>query len=64
MRAKIQKGLTKKVNKIKKYNLWNNVRNAYLNKKNMYLKRRDYNHSSFNCYIEAVNEVYNKYFTK
>lgn len=58
------KGLTKKVNKIKKYNLWNNVRNAYLNKKNMYLKRRAYNHSSFNCYIEAVNEVYNKYFTK
>lgn len=58
------KGLTKKVNKIKKYNLWNDVRNAYLDKKNMYLKRRDYNHSSFNCYIEAVNEVYNKYFTK
>lgn len=58
------KGLTKKVNKIKKYNLWNDVRNAYLDKKNMYLKIRDYNHSSFNCYIEAVNEVYNKYFTK
>lgn len=58
------KGLTKKVNKIKKYNLWNDVRNAYLDKKNMYLKRRDYNNSSFNCYIEAVNEVYNKYFTK
>lgn len=58
------KGLTKKVNKIKKYNLWNDVRNAYLDKKNMYLKRRDYNHSSFNCYIEVVNEVYNKYFTK
>ena len=24
-----------------------------------YLSRRDNNHPSFNCYIEAVNEIYN-----
>ena len=27
--------------------------------KNMYLVRNDYNHPSFICYIEAVNNVYN-----
>ena len=56
------KGLKKKVDKLKSNNLWEEVREAYLNKKNMYLSRRDYNHPSFNCYIEAVNEVYSKYF--
>ena len=40
---------------------WEEVRSTYLNKKNMYLTRQDYNHSSFICYIEAVNEIYYKY---
>lgn len=53
------KGLTKKVNSLKKRGLWNDVRECYLNKKNLYLSRRDNNHPSFNCYIEAVNEIYN-----
>lgn len=40
---------------------WIKVREAYLEKKNMYLTRNDYNHSSFICYIEAVNEIYYQY---
>ncbi len=40
---------------------WPAVRETYLNKKNMYLRRPyDYDHPSFICYIEAVNEVYDK----
>ncbi len=39
---------------------WNYVRQSYLDHKNMYLCRRDYNHPSFICYIEAVNEIYYK----
>lgn len=31
----------------------------YHNIKNRYLCYNDYNHSSFICYIEAVNNVYN-----
>ena len=56
------KGLTKKVEVIKSNNHWNDVREAYLDKKNMYLKRNDHSHPSFNCYIEAVNQVYYDYF--
>ena len=40
---------------------WQEVRETYINKKNMYLQRPlDYSHPSFICYVEAVNEVYNK----
>lgn len=39
---------------------WQYVRQAYIDHKNMYLQRNDYNHPSFICYIEAVNEVYDK----
>ena len=39
---------------------WQEVRDTYLDKKNMYLQRPwDHSHPSFVCYIEAVNEVYN-----
>lgn len=55
------KGLTKKVNWLKKNNLWDEVREVYLDKKNMYLRRGDHNHPSFICYIETINEVFNKY---
>jgi hypothetical protein len=41
---------------------WNEVRNSYLDKKNLYLCRQDYNHPSFICYTEAVNDVYNKHY--
>ena len=54
------KGLTEIVKWLKDNNLWNEVRDTYLNKKNMYPRRNDNNYPSFNCYIEAVNEVYNK----
>ena len=39
---------------------WNEVREKYIEKKNMYLRRNDNDHPSFICYIEAVNEVYFK----
>ena len=40
---------------------WTMVRKTYLDKKNMYLQRPyDQDHPSFICYVEAVNEVYNK----
>lgn len=61
-KAPHSKDLKKKVVKLKSNNYWEEVRNAYLNKKNMYLSRNDHNHPSFNCYIEAVNEVYSTYF--
>lgn len=43
---------------IKKCHEWEEVRERYLKKKNMYLTRNDYNHNSFTCYVEALNEVY------
>ena len=51
-----------KASLLKRSNLWQEVRNGYLNKKNFYLPRNDYNHTSFICYVEAVNEVFSKYF--
>lgn len=56
------KGLDDKVESIKDANFWNEVRDLYLEKKNMYLCRNDHNHPSFNVYIETINEIYNKYF--
>lgn len=53
------KGLVKKVEWLKENNYWNKVRDVYIDKKNLYLRRNDFTHPSFNCYIEAVNEVYN-----
>ena len=41
---------------------WLEVRQKYVDLKNMYLQRRDYNHPSFIVYVEAVNTIYNKYF--
>ncbi len=51
-----------KADKLKRNALWNEVREMYLNKKNMYLRKHDDNHPSFVVYVESVNEVYNKYF--
>ena len=40
---------------------WEEVREVYLQKKNMYLERQEMdNHPSYNCYIEAINEVYTR----
>lgn len=52
------KGLTNKVKFIKSNHFWEEVRETYLEKKNMYLRRGDHNHPSFNCYIETINEIY------
>lgn len=54
------KGLNRKIEWLKNHH-WDHVREAYLEKKNMYLRRGDRNHPSFNCYIEAVNEVFYQY---
>ena len=53
--------VSEKAVKLKAINLWEEVRQCYLDKKNLYLKRNDNNHPSFICYIEAVNEVYGHY---
>ena len=58
------KGLENRVSKLKQNAYWEEVREVYLEKKNHYLRRNDYNHPSFICYIEAVNEVYYKHFNK
>ena len=40
---------------------WPVVCETYLQKKNLYLRRPyDHDRPSFKCYIEAVNEVYDK----
>ena len=52
-------GIQKKVKYIKKRGKWQLVRKQYLNIKNRYLRQNDYDHPSFICYIEAVNNVYN-----
>lgn len=39
---------------------WEEVRKHYLDIKNNHLKRNDYNHPSFICYIQAINDVYNE----
>ena len=57
------RGLAEKVDAIKNENLWLDVRDLYLDKKNMYLSRGDKEyHPSFNVYIETINEIYYKYF--
>ena len=54
------KKLKKKVDFIKECGKWELVRKQYLNIKNKYLSRNEsMSHSSFVCYIEAVNNVYN-----
>ena len=55
-------GLSKRVNTLKRNDLWTEVREVYLRKKNAYLCKQDPHHPSFIAYIEAVNEVYHKNF--
>lgn len=58
-KAPQSKSLNKKVDYIKEHGKWESVRKQYLGIKNKYLTQNDYNHPSFICYIEAVNNVYN-----
>lgn len=53
------KQLKKKADYIKNKGKWTLVRAQYKKIKNKYLTSNDHNHSSFICYIEAVNNVYN-----
>ena len=53
-----------KADEIKEEGLWQEVRDRYLEKKNMYLSWQDRNHPSFVVYVETVNEVYNRYFNR
>ena len=52
--------INKKAKCIKKKGLWLYLRTKYFEKKNKYLKEQDYNHPSIVCYIEAINEIYDK----
>lgn len=52
------KMIKQKVDIIKSKHQWEKVRETYKEIKNRYLVQRDYNHPSFICYVEAVNEVY------
>lgn len=54
--------VAQKAKQIKSKGLWLEVREQYVNLKNMYLSRQDKSHPSFIVYVEAVNQVYNKYF--
>ena len=51
-----------KADRIKKSGKWLEVRERYVKLKDMYLSRQDKEHPSFIVYIEAVNQVFNKYF--
>ena len=61
---RIQKLVKDRADEIKKEGLRQEVRDKYLEKKNMYLSWQDRNHPSFVVYVEAVNEVYNRYFNR
>lgn len=54
--------LEAKITTLKNEHLWEEVREVYLKRKNMYLQRNDYNHPSFIVYVETINEVYNSFF--
>lgn len=55
--------IVQKVKQIKIKGLWLQVRDRYIYLKNLYLSRpREKDHPSFIVYIEAVNQIYNKFF--
>ena len=54
--------VSQKARRIKSEGLWLEVRERYVDLKNMYLSRQDKNHPSFLVYVEAVNQVYNEHF--
>lgn len=50
-----------KVTELKENGWWQDVRDVYLEKKNMYLTRNDTLHPSFIVYVESVNQVFNEF---
>ena len=55
------KDIFAKTDMLKENGNWQELRDTYLKKKNLYLERQDNNHPSFNVYIESINEVYKMY---
>lgn len=55
------KDVREKARIIKSDGKWQQVREKYVELKNLYLQRNDKNHPSFICYVEAVNEIYHSY---
>ena len=53
-----------KADTLKKEGYWQDVRDRYVELKDMYLYRGDKNHPSFIVYFETVNEIYYKYFRR
>ena len=54
--------VAQKAKRLKSEGLWPDVRDRYIERKNMYLSRqRDKDHPSFVVYVEVVNETYHKY---
>lgn len=50
-----------RMDKLKENGWWQEIRDTYLKKKNMYLKRIDeQQHPSFNIFVETINEVWYK----
>ena len=49
-----------KADELKSDGYWGDVRKLYLDKKNMYLRRGDFNHPSFVVYVETINELYSR----
>lgn len=49
-----------KADDLKSDGYWGDVRKLYLDKKNMYLRRGDFNHPSFVVYVETINELYSR----
>jgi len=58
--ARDSREVKKKCRYIYQKGKWEMVRDKYLELKNMYLRRGDRDHPSFICYIEAVNNVYDR----
>ena len=55
------KALYDRMDELKENGWWQEIRDTYLEKKNMYLRRNDRkNHPSFNVLVETINEVWNK----
>lgn len=50
-----------KADELKQYDRWEDIVDKYLELKNMYLCRMDYNHPSFIVFVEAVNQVYQEF---
>ena len=49
------------MDKLKENGWWQEIRDTYLKKKNMYLQRQETkNHPSFNIFVETINEVWYK----